>query len=167
MLPLQPNVSAQPRERRDNVVRRPERQSGVVAETIDLPPPAGGHVTGIGGFSRQKLAVTPDAVWVVNPDQSISRIDPRTSRIVARIAAKAQVIAAGEGDVWIGDAAGVAEIDTARNRVARRVPLTEEISGLAVGAGSVWAASPFDGSLWRIPLDRQAGKAGRVGSTPW
>jgi DNA-binding SARP family transcriptional activator/ABC-type branched-subunit amino acid transport system substrate-binding protein len=140
-------------------VSRIDPASGVVVETIDLPPPAGGNISGIGGFSRQKIAVSPEAVWVINPDQSISRIDPRTNRVVARVQARAQVIAAGEGDVWIGQEGGVAEVDTARNVVSRRVPLGDDSpSGLAVGAGSVWAADPFDGSIWRIPRDRPAGK---------
>jgi DNA-binding SARP family transcriptional activator/ABC-type branched-subunit amino acid transport system substrate-binding protein len=148
-------------------VSRIDPGSGIVGEPIDLPPRAGGHPTGIGGFSRQKLAVTPEAVWVVNPDQSISRIDSRTSRVVARIPAKAQVIAAGEGDVWIGEKAGIAEIDTARNVVSRRVAMDDEsISGLAVGAGAVWAAYPFDGSIWRIPRERPAGKQ-RISLARW
>ncbi len=140
-------------------VSRIDPGSGIVDDPIDLPPRTGGHLTGIGGFSRQKLAVTREAVWVVNPDQSISRIDARTNRVVARIPAKAQVVAAGEGDVWIGEVGGIAEIDTARNVVSRRVPIENEaISGLAVGAGSVWAASPFDGSIWRIARDQPADK---------
>ena len=148
-------------------VSRIDPGSGTVEETIDLPPRAGGHPTGIGGFSRQKLAVTPEAAWVVNPDQSLSRIDARTNRVVARIPAKAQVVAAGEGGVWIGEEAGIAEIDTARNVVSRRVPLEGEgISGLAVGAGSVWAAYPFDGILWRIPRDRPADKR-RIPLSTW
>ncbi|HET6683263.1 MAG TPA: BTAD domain-containing putative transcriptional regulator [Gaiella sp.] len=140
-------------------VSRIDPASGVVVDTIDLPPRRGGHLSGIGGFSRQKIAVTPEAVWVINPDQSISRIDPRTNRVVARVKANAQVIAAGEGDVWIGQEGRIAEIDTARNVVSRQIPLGEDSpSGLAVGAGSVWAADPFDGSIWRIPRDRPAGK---------
>ena len=78
---------------------------------------------------------------------------------MARIRAKAQLIAAGEGDVWIVEEGGIAEIDTARNVVSRRVELTAEfISALAVGAGSVWVADPFDGSLWRIARDPPVAK---------
>lgn len=140
-------------------VSRIDPASSVVVDTIDLPPPPGGHISGIGGLSRQKLAVTPEAVWVINPDQSISRIDPRTNAVVARVKARAQVIAAGEGDVWIGQEGGIAEIDTARNVVSRKIPLGEDTpSGLAVGAGSVWAADPFDGSVWRVPRERPAAK---------
>jgi DNA-binding SARP family transcriptional activator/ABC-type branched-subunit amino acid transport system substrate-binding protein len=140
-------------------VSRIDAASGVVVDTIDLPPPPGGNIAGIGGFSRQKIAVTREAVWVINPDQSISRIDPRTNAVVARVRARAQVIVAGEGDVWIGQDGGIAEVDTARNVVSRRIPLGEDTpSGLAVGAGSVWAADPFDGSIWRIPRDRPADK---------
>jgi DNA-binding SARP family transcriptional activator/ABC-type branched-subunit amino acid transport system substrate-binding protein len=148
-------------------VSRIDPASGVVVETVDLAPAPGGHPTGIGGLSRQKLAVTPEAVWAVNPDQTISRIDPRTNRVVARIDAKAVLIAAGEGDVWIGEADAIAEIDTARNVVSRRIPLTEwGVSGLAVGAGSVWAADPFDGSVWRVARDPPVAKR-RIPLATW
>ena len=148
-------------------VSRIDPASSVVVDTIDLPPAAGGHISGIGGVSRQKLAVTPEAVWVINPDQSISRIDPRTNAVVARVKARAQVIAAGEGDVWIAQEGGIAEVDTARNVVSRQIPLGEETpSGLALGAGFVWAADPFDGSIWRIPRDRPAGKR-RIPVAQW
>ena len=128
--------------------------------TIPLRPTPAGHKFGVfPGVSRQNLAVTHDAVWAINADLTVSRIDPRTDRVVARIEAKAELIAAGEGDVWIGEAGRIAEIDTARNVVSRRIPVTEDgISGLAVGAGSVWAADPFDGSVWRVPRDRPVGK---------
>jgi len=140
-------------------VSRIDPASGVVVDTIELPARRGGHLDGIGGFSRQKIAVTPEAVWVINPDQSISRIDPRTNRVVARVKARAQVIAAGEGEVWIGQEGGIAEVDTARNVVGQRIPLGgETASALAVGAGAVWAADPFEGSIWRIPRDRPAGR---------
>ena len=140
-------------------VSRVDPASGIVVGTVDLPPAAGGHPTGMGGFSRQKLAVTPEAVWAVNPDQTVSRIDPRTNRVVARVDANAQLIAAGEGDVWIVEEGGVAEIDTARNAVSRRVALDAEfISALAVGAGSVWVADPFDGSVSRIARDPPVAK---------
>ena len=111
--------------------------------------------------------MTPEAVWVINPDQTVSRIDPRTNRVVARVDANAQLIAAGEGDVWIVEEGGIAEIDTARNVVSRRVELSAEfISALAVGAGSVWVADPFDGSLWRIARDPPVAKR-RIPLEPW
>ena len=43
---------------------------------------------------------------MVNPDQTVARIDPRTNRVVARVDAKAELIATGEGDVWIWGRAG-------------------------------------------------------------
>jgi DNA-binding SARP family transcriptional activator/ABC-type branched-subunit amino acid transport system substrate-binding protein len=147
-------------------VSRIDPASGVVVGTVDLPPAPGGHPTGIGGFSRQKLAVTPEAVWAVNPDQTVSRIDPRTNRRVARVEAKAQLIAAGEGDVWIVEDGAIAEIDTARNVVTRRVVLPGYIGGLAVGAGSVWVADPFDGSVWRIARDPPVAKR-RIPLATW
>ena len=130
-----------------------------------LPPALVRRATssGIGGFSRQKIAVTPDAVWVINPDQSISRIDPRRTDVVARSRRRARRSSprarATSGSAQEGR---IAEIDTARNVVSRRIPLGEDtLSGLAVGAGSVWAADPFDGALAHSPRS-----AGRQASYP-
>ena len=78
------------------------------------------------GSSRQHIAVAPDAVWVINPDLTVSRIDPRSNRIVARVRnVRAENIAAGDGDVWITEGDTVTEIDSATNVVARRLPLTQ------------------------------------------
>jgi DNA-binding beta-propeller fold protein YncE len=54
------------------------------------------------------LAVGEDAVWVVNANGTVSRVDPETSTIVATIPlgryprlAYPEEIAAGEGVVWV------------------------------------------------------------------
>jgi branched-chain amino acid transport system substrate-binding protein len=97
--------------------------------------------------------VSNDAVWAINPDLTVSRIDPRTNREVARVAnVKALTIAAGEGRVWIvDDGASVAEIDTTTNRVLPSIEVpTDSLTALAVGAGAVWVANPLGGSVWRI-----------------
>ena len=61
--------------------------------------------------------------------------------------------------MWIAEGDAIAEIDTARNVVSRRIRVTQDgMGGLAVGAGSVWVAAPFDGSLWRIARDPPVAK---------
>lgn len=148
-------------------VSRVDPESGVVLETIQLPPAAGGHPTGMGGFSRQKLAAAPDGVWVVNPDQSVSRIDPSTNRVVARIDAEAQAVAVGEGDVWVAEEAHIAEIDAGTNTVVRRIPVAEDgAAALAVGAGAVWVADPLDGSVWRVERNSPYATR-RIALAPW
>jgi DNA-binding SARP family transcriptional activator/ABC-type branched-subunit amino acid transport system substrate-binding protein/DNA-binding beta-propeller fold protein YncE len=102
---------------------------------------------------QQHIAVIEDAVWAINPDQTVSRIDPRVNRVVARVTGlQARTIASGGGRVWAVDGPdSVVEIDPDTNRVGRRVEIpTESLTGIAVGAGAVWVANTLGGSVWRI-----------------
>jgi branched-chain amino acid transport system substrate-binding protein len=153
-------------------VSRLDPESAIAVETIELP--RGRPILSGYGFSRRQIAVTRNAVWAINPDQSISRIDPRTNRLVARVAGtRAENIAAGAEGVWIVEEGGIAEIDPRTNAVARRIDVpAESLAPLAVGAGAVWIADPSGGSVWRvdpapnpsdvvlrqIPLDRWVGE---------
>jgi DNA-binding SARP family transcriptional activator/ABC-type branched-subunit amino acid transport system substrate-binding protein/DNA-binding beta-propeller fold protein YncE len=137
-------------------VSRLDPQSGVVDATIRLPGGESGPYFHGGGQNQPKIAVSADAVWAVNPDRTVSRIDPRTNRLVARIdGVSAESVAAGAEGVWVVDASadppGVARIDPRTNRVARRVDIrAESLTAVAVGAGSVWVADPLGGSVWRV-----------------
>ncbi len=133
-------------------VSRVDPASGVVDETIDLPGSRVRSYFQHGGFGQQFIAVTDDAVWVVNPDQTVSRIDPLSNRIVARVRdVRASGIAAGDGGVWVIDEEGVAEIDPETGAIAWRTDVAaDDLTALAVGGGAVWAADPFHGSVWRI-----------------
>jgi branched-chain amino acid transport system substrate-binding protein len=95
------------------------------------------------------------AVWAANPDGSISRIDPDTGRLDATIetGGGAWTIAAGDEGVWFlePDVTGVGKIDPRTNRVTRTIPVgAEDLISIAVGAGSVWAATRNEGVVWRI-----------------
>jgi ABC-type branched-subunit amino acid transport system substrate-binding protein/DNA-binding beta-propeller fold protein YncE len=137
-------------------VSRLDPESGVVDATIRLPGGKSGPYFHGGNQSQAKIAVSEDAVWVVNPDHTISRIDPRTNRRVARIDdVTAESVAAGAEGVWVvessSDAPGIARIDPRTNSVARRVEIrAESLTAVAVGAGSVWVADPAGGSVWRV-----------------
>jgi branched-chain amino acid transport system substrate-binding protein len=101
-----------------------------------------------------QLAVGAGAVWAINPDRSVSRIDPDSGTRVATVRMKAgSAIAAGDAGVWALDDEGptVVQIDPRTNKVGRRIELgTDGLTGLAVGAGSVWATDLEAGVLWRI-----------------
>jgi DNA-binding SARP family transcriptional activator/ABC-type branched-subunit amino acid transport system substrate-binding protein/streptogramin lyase len=138
-------------------ISRIDPDSGAVDATIDLP---GSGVRGYfqgGGTDQQLIAVTDEAVWVINRDFTVSRIDPRTNRVVATIAdVAATSIATGEGEVWVVGDEGVAEIDPATNAVSRRIEVAaESLTSLAVGAGAVWVADPVGGSVWRVDVGRE------------
>jgi branched-chain amino acid transport system substrate-binding protein len=103
-----------------------------------------------GGFPG--IAVGEGAVWAINPDHTISRLDRRTGRIVATVRANASTIAAGDAGVWFsGDENRVSRIDPRTNRVSQTIQVgSEVVSGIAVGAGAVWGAGEHEGLVWRI-----------------
>jgi DNA-binding SARP family transcriptional activator/ABC-type branched-subunit amino acid transport system substrate-binding protein len=135
-------------------VLRVDPESGRLIQTLELPRAGiGAQANVFPGSSRQHIAVAPDAVWVINPDLTVSRIDPRSNRIVARIGKiRALNIAAGDGDVWITEDTTVTEIDSATNAIARRLRVddAQSLVDLAVGGGAVWATDPQGGKVWRV-----------------
>jgi DNA-binding SARP family transcriptional activator/ABC-type branched-subunit amino acid transport system substrate-binding protein/DNA-binding beta-propeller fold protein YncE len=142
-------------------ISRLDAETGDEVATIELVPAPKGHLYGVfGGVSRQHIAVTDDAVWVINADLTVSRIDPRSNQVVDRTAAKAENIAAGEGDVWITEGNTLAEIDPGTNQISRRIELDEAegLSDVAVGGGAVWGTDPEGGNLWRVDTGRAARK---------
>ena len=104
------------------------------------------------GFAQ--VAVGAGAVWAINPDRTVSRIDPASGRRVATIDVDAATIAAGREGVWfIGgeDTLSVTPIDPRTNRVGRSIRLgAQNLSAVAVGGGYVWASAEGDGLVWRI-----------------
>jgi branched-chain amino acid transport system substrate-binding protein len=123
-----------------------------VEATIALPKGSGRDYLQGGGLNQHHIAATRDAVWVVNPDQTVSRIDPRSNRRVARIeGVRAADVAAGPEGVWVIGAGSIAEIDPRTNAVARTIEVAaESLTALVLGAGAVWVADALGGSVWRI-----------------
>ncbi len=138
-------------------VSRFDPESAVVDETIPLHRASDVALTLVGHNSlRPHLAVTDAAVWVVNPDLRVSRIDPQTNRVVADVpGVRALSIAASEGEVWIvNDEDQVVEIDPRTNAASKPIPVAaESLTALAVGAGAVWVADPAGGNVLRIDPD--------------
>ncbi len=137
-------------------VSRLDAESGEVDATITLPRSRGGLRYGVlPGLSRQQIALTHDAVWAINPDGTVSRIDPRTNRLAATIRnVAAENIAAGDGEVWITEGTNIAEIDPSLNVVSRRIEVAADtLSELTIGAGAVWVTDPFGGKVWRIEVE--------------
>jgi streptogramin lyase len=139
-------------------VSRLDPDSGRVTRTVRLRGDEG--VYPVAGAPR--IAVGAGAVWAANPDGSVSRIDAATGRIVATIEADASAwtIAAGDEGVWFLGSEGdyptaVTRINPRTNRVTQRIPAGgNDLAGLAVGAGSVWAAANDEGVVWRIDPQR-------------
>jgi len=135
-------------------VSRIDPGSGRVTRTVKLP---GGDEGVLPTAGLPRLAVGAGAVWALSPGGSVSRIDPETGKLVARIDAEAVTIAAGDEGVWFphGDPSAVMRIDPRTNRVSETIPVgTQGLWGVAVGAGSVWATAREDGLVFRIEPGR-------------
>jgi branched-chain amino acid transport system substrate-binding protein len=136
-------------------VSRIDPQSSVVTRTLRLPVsrtpdyPPFGVLPGV-----SQLAVGSGAIWAINPDFTVSRIDAATGDLVANVPVRAGgAIAAGREGVWVvGDTAvSVTRIDPQTNRPGQTVEVGASfLSDVALGAGSVWASAPDDGVVWRI-----------------
>jgi branched-chain amino acid transport system substrate-binding protein len=121
--------------------------SSAIRTTVRLPRRSGAT----SNVNANHIAVAPDAVWVVNPDFTISRIDPRNGQIKATFSGvPAVAVAAGDQGTWaLGDNNSLQRIDS--SPLGRPIPLASNgLSGLAVGAGAIWATAPYDGTLWRV-----------------
>jgi DNA-binding beta-propeller fold protein YncE len=87
----------------------------------------------------------------IRPEDSrynkLSRIDPKTDRVVAKIPIAAnsreggaQTVAVGEGAIWAQSADGrLFKVDPATNKVVGVVPLGEYSNDLEVSGDAVWA----------------------------
>ena len=118
--------------------------------TVELSNPSDIHR--VAGISQ--LAVGAGGVWAIDPGPSVTRIDPATGKLVKRIRLRAapSAIAASREGVWVvADAAAVVKIDPRSNRVTQKISVyASGLVGVAVGAGSIWATDPIDGTVWRI-----------------
>ena len=85
---------------------------------------------------------------------AVARIDPDTGRLVATVDADAYRIAAGREGVWYlspNDSGAVTPIDPRTNRARPPISVGDaNLSGIAVGGGSVWVTAEREGVLWRI-----------------
>ena len=133
-------------------VSRVDPATGEPTRTVRLP---GGGEPGAGDFSEgfPGIAVGADAVWAINPDSTVSRLDPASGRRVAVVRGTdgAGPIAAGDAGVWVISGENtIAQIDPRTNRMRKAIELgSNQLFGIAVGGGAVWATSE-EGVLWRV-----------------
>ena len=134
-------------------VHRIDPRTGDITNTAHLPPEArGGDRAYVnGGFAQ--IAVGSGGVWATGGGW-VARLDPRTGRRVATIEADAHRIAAGREGVWfVGpyQAGAVTQIDPGTNRTLPPIDVGDaNLSGIAVGGGSVWVTAEREGFVWKI-----------------
>ena len=139
-------------------VSRVDPGTGRITRTVRLPDTEGAGDLAFANWGFPTIAVGAGAVWVINPDRTVSRIDPVSGKLVATIEVDAATIAAGREGVWFisgDDTLAVTPIDPSTNRVGRPIRVgAQSLSAVAVGGGYVWASAEGDGLVWRIEPGR-------------
>ncbi|WP_329443767.1 ABC transporter substrate-binding protein [Streptomyces canus] len=96
------------------------------------------------GAGPQGVAVTEDAVWVANGlSLTVSRIDTRTGvATVQEVGDGPRAVVAGPDGVWVSNEydATVVQLDPRTARPLRTIHTGSAPRGLALAAGTVWAA---------------------------
>jgi ABC-type branched-subunit amino acid transport system substrate-binding protein/predicted Ser/Thr protein kinase len=115
---------------------------------------------GEGGDQGDSLVVGKGAVWAINPDLTISRLDPRSGKVVARVPTSVVEIAAGpDGVIWglkPPPEPALIRVSPRSNTVTATVRIgSGGLSDIAVGAGAVWV-SDGGGVVWRVDPGRRA-----------
>jgi DNA-binding beta-propeller fold protein YncE len=137
----------------DSSVYRLDLQAQMIAARLEtgLADPTG----------ELSLAAGAGSVWVLTDRKGVlSRIDPQTNRVVARIqvAPHSYAAAFGYGAVWITNTGpegrqipgSVQRIDPAINKVIATIPVGPVPRFLAAGEGGVWTLNQGDGTVTRI-----------------
>jgi virginiamycin B lyase len=111
------------------------------------------RVAAVASGGEGTIAAGEGGVWLATSSDEISRIDPRTGSVVAKIAAPRDSygIATGFGAVWATGSEGVvSRIDPSTNAVVERIHVAPLPRFIAVGEGAVWVLSEGDGTVSRI-----------------
>ena len=135
----------------DERVLRLEPRTGRVQASIPLTG------CGEGACEQGQAAVfsVADAMWAIQSNTQLTRIDPRTNRVTARIAVPFNAgggfpVAVG-GGFWIVGFDGIARVDPRSNRVVRSLPLGRDgfqPTGTGESGGRLWI-SKSNGRLER------------------
>jgi peptide/nickel transport system substrate-binding protein len=101
------------------------------------------------------VATGHGAVWVVNANEMIARVDPSGERVVAEVPVgnSPSAIASGAGAVWVTDDSDntLTRIDPeSANAVTATTAVGREPTGVAVGHGAVWVANTQDDTVARV-----------------
>lgn len=139
-----------------------------VERSLDLPPPRPGIGVAAANMvgDRTTIWINGDAIGPVqDPHSLIWRIPTSANRIrrPRSIAGSGSTtMTVGAGSVWIRTDTGLVRLNEKTDAAQGGISIpwsaytTEEESGVAFGAGSLWAASAAGGVVWRIdPLSMQ------------
>lgn len=144
----------------DQKPKRPEKP-GVKTPGVRVP------ITALKPEFQYEVPGLPDwiavgeAVWVSNkPKDSVTRIDPKTNKVVETIHTGSKPcsgLTIGFGSLWVpncGDST-LARVDLKTNKVTATIDIgiADSEGGIASGAGSIWLLTDKKGTLARLDPD--------------
>ena len=101
-----------------------------------------------------QVAWAGNAVWLSGPRDILRRIDPNSLTVTdtLRLPDAPVDLVAGLDSLWATVGKGViARVNLEKRSIVDRIAVaTPELGALAIGAGSLWAADPLAGLVWRI-----------------
>jgi virginiamycin B lyase len=101
------------------------------------------------------IVAAADAVWVLSDEKGVlSRVDPKTNSVVAKVHVRAgsYAVMGGYGAIWVTNTkdGSVERIDPAENRVVANIRVGKQPRFLTLGEGGIWTLNQEDGSVTRI-----------------
>ena len=99
------------------------------------------HRFEVGGDGIAGIAYGAGSLWLAQ-GSAVSRVDPRTGRVLRHYPAPARWLVFADGALWAADPGSgrITKIDPAENKVAAHANLHPWITDLAVGGGLVWVS---------------------------
>jgi len=134
----------------------PRGRTGPTTRLTLTVKPSGPPVTSISVSGAPiNVVFAQDAVWATSSDGSLSRIDPSSNKLAARIpvgTGQLGGVAFGDGSLWVANFndGQLDRVDPGSNTVVARIAVGGQPVGPAVGGdGTVWVSN-FDGSVERV-----------------
>lgn len=124
------------------------------------------------GDGPHDLAMGDRYLWVLNRDNSLSRIDPAVGRPLGSpidLEGRATRMDAGRNSIWVIDfrSGSVIKIDQETGTTEAVIPVGGSLGDIEVAGRAVWVSDYSTGSIHRIDPDRNRVKATiSVGDTP-
>jgi YVTN family beta-propeller protein len=134
-------------------------------ETVRVPySPLGG------AGARGSIAVGARSVWAAFGDSRVSRIDPRSRRVIVTTVAgnTPSAVVYGSGSVWIVNEVDseVTRINPITNLPSSQPTVGKRPHGITAGGGAVWVTDTGDNQVSRIDPGSDSSTSFSVGNAP-
>lgn len=121
--------------------------------------PEGGPtlVSDAGGESTTGVAADDDALWVLDVDGTVTRVDPESGDVLDTFTVDvgaAVAVAVSDTSLWVADGDGgtVLRVDPSTGRVLDTIDVGGQPAGVAVSDTALWVTDAEAGTLTRVEL---------------